>query len=204
MAESGKKSLPIPFLAGPRVSLQPQSETDITVAVPRINDPEVRHYARATYPVTMEARKKQLADVGDISQKSDSIPFAIWLNAEERVIGDCSINNISWTDRNAWVGLGIGDKTMWGQGIAVEAGTLLLDYAFGELNLHKIIAGIFMPNKRSQGAARKGGLECIGILHDHVFVDGHFIDSCIFEMFRDEWLSQKDARGKLLEGILPS
>jgi [ribosomal protein S5]-alanine N-acetyltransferase len=200
MSESQKPSVPVPFLAGPRVRLQPHSSVDVPVAVSRWNDPVVRHYARATYPITVEARKKQLADLGDISQKSDSIGFAIWLNAEERVIGDCGINNISWTDRNAWIGMNIGDKSCWGQGIAVDAGTLLLDYAFGELDLHKLIAGIYMPNARSQGVARKGGLACIGVLHDHVFVDGHYIDSCIFEIFRDEWTSR---RASILEAILP-
>jgi RimJ/RimL family protein N-acetyltransferase len=155
------------------------------------NDPEVRHYARAWFPITIEARNKIRTENAEVGQKSDGIVFTIKLKGDDRPIGSVGLNAISWADRNCWLGLVIGDKTMWGMGIAVEAGALALDYAFGELGLHKVITGIFQPNKRSQGAAKKAGFILRGVRKEQIFVDGNFVDAFTYELMQDDWIKNR-------------
>jgi ribosomal-protein-alanine N-acetyltransferase len=194
-----KGSIRAPFLQGARLRLEPSSEADVPDMVRASNDPEVRRYARSWLPSTIEARNKWRAENAEFSQKSDRIVFAIKLLGEDRVIGSGSLGPISWTDRNSWFGLVIGDKAMWGKGYAVEAGALLLDYAFGELGLHKVVTGIFRPNKRSQGAATTAGFTLRGVLKEHIFVDGKFIDSFTYEMIRDDWIANRGRIEALLK-----
>lgn len=181
----------VPFLQGARVRLEPIAESDIPENVRGANDPDVRHYARAWFPVTIEARNRQRVENLEIGQKSDSIVFVIKLPDEVRPVGVVSLNSISWVDRNCWLGLAIGDKAKWGMNIAVEAGSLVLDYAFGELGLHKVITGIFQPNARSQRAAAKVGFVLRGIRKEHIFVDGKFVDAFTFELMRDDWIKNR-------------
>jgi RimJ/RimL family protein N-acetyltransferase len=167
------------------------AEADVPDLVRGSNDPDVRHYARAWFPVTVEARNKQRADNMEIGQKSDGIAFVIKLVGDDRPIGMVSLNSISWVDKNCWLGLGIGDKSLWGKGIAVDAGALVLDYAFGELGLHKVITGIFQPNTRSQHAAAKAGFVFRGKRKEHIFVDGTFVDAFTYELMRDDWIKNR-------------
>jgi len=184
---SPKPPVQCPFLHGEHVSLQPITVDDVAVIIKWWNDPEVRRYARSFFPMTVESEKKWRFEHPEFDQKSDYIGFGIWLNDENRLIGEIGISKITWTDRNCWFGLEIGDKICWGKGHAGEAVTLFLDYIFGELGMHKVIAGIFSLNLRSQAVAKKLGFKLIGVLREHDFVDGSYIDSCVFELFAEEW-----------------
>jgi ribosomal-protein-alanine N-acetyltransferase len=180
-----------PFMQGKRVSLRPLTKDDVPLLAVGENDPDVRRYARSWFPQTVEAREKRMAENPDITQKSDRILFVIHHEQGNKPIGFTSLGAISWPDRNAWLGLVIGDKSCWAKGYAVEAGAMLLDYAFGELGMHKIITGIFQPNKRSQAAAAKAGFKLRGVLKGHIFVEGKFVDSFTFELMRDDWLANR-------------
>jgi ribosomal-protein-alanine N-acetyltransferase len=180
-----------PFMARPRICLQPHGEQDIPPFITWVNDPETRHYSRNFFPQAFESEKKWLADNSNYSAKSDSMSFGIWLSEEKRIIGSIGLFAISYPDANCWMGLLIGDKNCWGKGYATDAGALILDYAFGELGMHKVIVGIYSPNQRSQGVARKLGFTLSGVIKDEVFVDGKFVDGFVFEMMRDAWVASR-------------
>lgn len=74
--------------------------------------------------------------------------------------------------------------------------TLLFDYAFSELGLHKIATGIISPNTRSLGAAAKL-FTYAGIEREEWFVDGQYIDGSIFEIFDRDWTTR--AHGPAIE-----
>jgi len=181
----------VPFLAGKTVSLRPITEKDAPMFVRWLNEPEARRYLRVLFPITPESEKKWNADSADMSTKSERLNLAIILNDGEQLIGDVGLHEMSWPDGTAWLGIMIGDKACWGMGCAVEAATIFLDYAFGELGMRKILAGIYEPNARSRSVAKKIGFTLAGVHKDEVFVDGKFRDGCIYELFKDEWLELK-------------
>ncbi|HME53870.1 MAG TPA: GNAT family protein [Candidatus Lokiarchaeia archaeon] len=179
------------FIVGKTVSLRPIIDADNSSFVQWLNDPEARRYLRVFFPITTENEKKWLMEGAEVGQKSERITFAIVFNDGDHPIGDVGLHEISWPDGTAWLGLMIGDKACWGAGCATEAGTLLLDYAFGELGMRKIIAGIYEPNIRSRRVAKKLGFTLAGVFKDDIFVDGKYRDGCIYELFLDEWLEHK-------------
>lgn len=190
------------FIAGKNVSLRPIIEADNRLFVQWLNDPEARRYLRVLFPITTESEKKWLLEGAEVGQKSERITFAIVFNDGDHLIGDVGLHEISWPDCTAWLGLMIGDKACWGAGCATEAGTLLLDYAFGELGMRKIMAGIYEPNVRSRSVAKKLGFTLAGVHKDDVFVDGKYHDGCIYELFQDEWLKIKPRLGMVVDNKL--
>ncbi|GAH12567.1 unnamed protein product, partial [marine sediment metagenome] len=85
----------------------------------------------------------------------------------------------------------IGESEYWGKGIAVEAGKLMITYAFEELNLHKIHTSIYSPNERSLKAATKLGFVQEAILREEIYIDGVHVDNHKFAVFKKEWLNLK-------------
>jgi RimJ/RimL family protein N-acetyltransferase len=160
-----------------------------------LNDERTRRWARYAFPLTFENRKKSLVTDADYSMRSREFPFAIWVNDEKRAIGLAGLNGIDWANRNCWIGMTIGDKAWWGQGIAGEVATLLFDYAFGELGLHKIIAGVNSQNARSLGAAANF-LTLAGVQHEESFLGGRYVDSSVFEIFDRDWVAMRGQGGE--------
>jgi RimJ/RimL family protein N-acetyltransferase len=192
MAETTKApvAVDVPMLIGSRIYLQPLSEAELPAMFPWWNDARTRRWARTTFPQTLEGSKKHVAELAEIGAKSSDFPFAIWSFEEKRPIGHVGLYGVDWVDRNAWLGLIIGEKSWWGQGIAGEVASLLFDFAFGELGIHKICTGVSSPNNRSLGATSKM-LTRVGIAQEEGFVDGQYIDDNIFELFDRDWIRMR-------------
>jgi len=62
----------------------------------------------------------------------------------------------------------------WGMGIASKAVELITAYAFHDLSLMRIYAGVFDSNKASQRVMEKNGFKLDSILEKSVFKNGQF------------------------------
>ena len=81
-----------------------------------------------------------------------------------RHIGNIKLGPIHWLHRRADLSLFIGERKYWGQGYASEAIALVRDWAFRELDLQKLNAGIYSGNHGSRRAFEKCGFELEGTL----------------------------------------
>lgn len=79
-----------------------------------------------------------------------------------QAVGRCVLFSVNAVDRNAIVGIFIGEKDRWGKGYGQEAMRLLLDYAFNLLNLHNITLGVFSFNERAIRCYQRLGFRKIG------------------------------------------
>jgi RimJ/RimL family protein N-acetyltransferase len=100
---------------------------------------------------------------GDEVSSTSSSPF----------VGIISIDNIDKINRNAEVGYWIG-KEYWNRGIATESLTLVIDYAFNKLDLHKIYASVFVQNAASIHVLEKCSLRKEGELYQQKYKHGKF------------------------------
>ena len=91
-------------------------------------------------------------------------------------IGTVFVNGIDWINRKGEVGYLIGDKTLWGEGLATEAVRLITDYALNRLNLHKIEAGVVSENKGSIRVLEKNGYKKYGTIPDDYWIEGVVYD----------------------------
>ncbi len=177
------------FIDGENICLLPQSSDHIDLYVKWLNDPKVRKYSRNFIPVRVENVKKWF------EPRERGIPnfigFEIWHKKEKKPIGQCGLGLINWVNGWANVGLTIGEPDYWNKNIATEATELILEYAFNELNLHKLHGGVIVDNIGSWNIAEKTGFILEGIQKHESFVDGEFRDLKKYRILKEDWLERK-------------
>ena len=177
------------FIRGEIIDLLPLNPDHVALYSKWENNPKVRKYVRTEFPVTVEESKKYL-ESGETKTRS-RIMFEIWYRKDQKPIGYCQIDDISWVDHRANLGLVIGERDYWGKGIGTETIKLLIEYGFNELNFHKIAAESFAPNIGSQRCFEKNGFKYEGKLKEDTYVDGEFIDLLKYCLLKDDWLERK-------------
>ena len=139
-----------------------------------LNDKEVSRYLETRFlPQTLEA----LQSYWEAHRDDPASPwFAICLSADGRHIGNIKLGPIHWLHRRADLSLFIGERACWGKGYASEAIALVRDWAFCELDLQKLNAGIYAGNTGSRRAFEKCGFELEGTLRQEVVSAGQRLD----------------------------
>lgn len=154
-----------------------------------LNDPEVNRYLETRFlPQTMEA----LQGYWQAHRDDPASPwFAICLQADGRHIGNIKLGPIQWLHRRADISLFIGDRTCWGKGYASEAIAAVRDWAFADLDLQKLNAGIYASNLSSRRAFEKCGFSLEGTLKDECFLDGTRTDVDKLGLTVAQWKSSR-------------
>lgn len=88
----------------------------------------------------------------------------------------------------------------WGFGYAEEAVTALIDIAFNDHKLHRIVAGIESENKKSIKFAKKLGFRKEGIARRVVLLRGEWQDLTQYALTTEdkkmEWTGQVQVRNR--------
>jgi len=120
--------------------------------------------------------------------------FGIFIKNGNRHIGNIKIGSINKMNKFADLGLLIGDKSVWGKGYGTEAIKLATWYAFGDLKLNKLVAGINVCNAGSFRAFIKAGYREVGVYEKHSFYKGNFVDSVVVEKCNPDTDSMADKK----------
>jgi ribosomal-protein-alanine N-acetyltransferase len=73
------------------------------------------------------------------------------------------------------------------QGLMTEALGAVIDYAFGELNLHRVMANHVPSNARSAGVLRRLGFAQEGVARDYLWIDGRWQDHVLTSRVNPGW-----------------
>lgn len=177
----------IPFIEGIEIDLIPISSESVDQYIKWLNRPKIRRYSRNLLPKTAEEWKSYYTDSEKKGLK-DFIELDIWFKKDRLLVGSLGLFNIDWYNGFAYIGLVIGEDDYWGKGICTEAIKLITDYAFKELNLNKLYAEIYAPNKASCRCFEKNRFVRELTLKKDEYIDGEYIDTYLYAMLRDEWI----------------
>ena len=117
--------------------------------------------------------------------------FGIFELESDKHIGNIKIGNISKVNNRADVGLIIGDKSFWGQGIATDAIALVTTFAFKKLKLNKLFAGMYVTNIGSFKAFIKAGYSKVAHFRNHTYCAGNYVDSIIVDIIKLDFENNK-------------
>lgn len=117
--------------------------------------------------------------------------FTIHTLEDDRLIGDVSLEIIDWNHRDAYTGIGLGEPEDWGKGYGTEAMQLALQYAFTELNLHRVTLNVFEYNPRAIRSYEKAGFTVEGRLRKFLLRDGRRWDLIYMGILKSDWLAQQ-------------
>lgn len=157
------------ILKGEKIILRPMRVTDASLYVRWLNDPEVNKFL-ATRELTLKAEKEKLKK---ITKETPQQHFAIETKGGI-TIGGAELSVKNKRARRAELGLHIGDKNYWGQGLGKEVMNLLLQYGFKKLKLHRIELDVYEYNKRAIALYKKLGFKKEGVRREHNFYNGKF------------------------------
>jgi len=174
------------MLEGKLVRLRAPQRADIPLFVKWFNDPETTRFLLRAPPMGMEEEEAWYESLVN----KDTKVFCIE-TLDGRLVGNLGIIHIDWANRNADIGIIIGEKECWSKGYGTEAITLLLDYMFDELNLDRIWLYCDMENLRAQRCYEKSGFRREGIFRHHRLQGGKFRDDAVMSILRHEWLDRK-------------
>ncbi|KQX12363.1 acetyltransferase [Streptomyces sp. Root431] len=160
--------------AGPRVGLRPFSPDDAEEFTARARESRELHRPWLFPPCTPEAYAGYAgALVGDPARAG----FLVCEHTEgDRIAGFVNINNIvRGAFRSGALGYGAFAHAA-GRGLLTEALGLVLAYAFGPLELHRLEANIQPGNTASRALVRRAGFRLEGFSPAMLFIDGAWRD----------------------------
>ena len=114
-----------------------------------------------------------------------------WVIETDRLIGSIRLHSLNKPDRRANLAIGIDDPSSLGQGLGPEAVTLVLDYAFGTLGLHRISLRVIAYNARAIRAYEKCGFVVEGREREAAWVDGRWHDDVLMGLLAHEFRRQQ-------------
>lgn len=182
-----------PFLIGERLYLRPLEESDIPTCLRWINDPEVTR-TLATYRPWNELREREWFQ-GNYKDDRE-IVLAITLKENDKHLGNIGLHAIQWKDRQAELGIMIGEREEWDKGYGAEAIGLMLEYGFERLGLHRIYLRVYGHNPRAQRCYEKAGFRREGVMRESVFSEGRYWDTLFMGILDREWRELRAPTGK--------
>ncbi len=172
-------------ICGKKCYLSPIQPEDAAAWAAWMNDLEVS-LPLGDEAYTTIALEKMQQDAAEAIQRQEPV-FSIIEAESDRLIGRCLLFGIDLVNRSAMLGIVIGEKDCWNQGIGSEATCLLLDYAFNLLNLHSVMLGVFSFNVRAQRAYQKIGFQVIGRRREARLLAGKAYDVVLMDILEDEF-----------------
>jgi RimJ/RimL family protein N-acetyltransferase len=116
---------------------------------------------------------------------------------EGQLVGYVQLALIEDDERRAAAGILVGEKRVWGRGIASTALRTLLDYAFTVRNLERVYAEVYSFNQRSLRLMERVGFQKEGVLRQHEIHNGARQDMHVFGMLKAEFYQKYETLFKL-------
>jgi ribosomal-protein-alanine N-acetyltransferase len=139
---------------------------------------------------TAEGQEKDiLTGMGDKDQAT-SVSFGIFLKETDELAGRVALTGIARGPfQNANLGYFIGQEHR-GKGLMTEAVRLCVGYAFEEMGLHRVQAGVMPRNRPSLRVLEKVGFRREGLAKRYLQIHGVWEDHELFAMTREDWEEQ--------------
>ncbi len=168
---------------GKLVELSPLTDGDSEAMLRWINERDLVLLSSAYRPVD-EANHREWFN--SIRRRSDVVIFGIREVDGGRLVGSCQLLGISATHRKAELQIRIGEVDARGRGYGKEAVQLLLDFAFNDLNLHRIELTVLDGNEPAIKTYIGVGFVREGTLRQAAYIDGRYVDLIVMGILRDE------------------
>lgn len=177
---------------GERVEICALSPEDATVLYQQSRDSDEENFAGmgAAGPAVYLNNERQLSWKNNYFTPGEKLIFGI-KKKQGALIGTAAFINIDNSNRNLMVGISIYQNENRGKGYGREAMQLLTDFAFLELNMHRVYLGAFSFNGPAAKLYERIGYKIEGINKDFLYRNGRYYDEICFGLLKQEWLKAR-------------
>ena len=154
-------------LRGEKIFLRSLSQGDITQTYLNwLKDDVVNQFLEVRFapPANLSELKSFVRAMND---SEFEMLLGIFTTPDQNHIGNIKLGPVNYAHSRADIGILIGEKEFWGQGLATEAIELLCRYATSELALKRLYAGCYESNAGSRKAFEKAGFTVEAKLIDY-------------------------------------
>lgn len=173
------------MIKGKLINLRPLKKSDLDEIMKWINDLEVTKYLSSfLFPVSRPEEEKYMEKM---MTKNDKQKNLVIETKEGDYVGQITLDNIDWKNRNAELGIVIGNKKNWGKSYGTEAIKMFLRHGFHQMNLYSIYLWVFEYNQRGIRCYEKCGFKKDGALRKSHFYQGKFHNVLLMSILGDEF-----------------
>ena len=167
-------------IIGERLNLRLFKESDISDDyISWLNDPEVVKFSNQRF---MSHNRKTCEAYFNSIDGSDDLFLAIIHHESEEIVGTMTVY-FTPNHQIADIGIMLGNRACWGQGLGAEAWCALMDFLLEKLGVRKVTGGALSCNKGMMRIFEKAGMVLDGTRKDHEMLDGKPYDIVHFAKF---------------------
>lgn len=171
-----------------RLVLRPLVHTDSDSLLDIFSDPVVMEYWDGSPWRTIDQAHAFIHDAHLANERRESLTLGIFARDSGELHGKCMLFKIHEESKRAELGFGIA-KSSWGKGIALEATSALVTYAFTTMALNRLEAEIDPANFGSARLLERLGFIKEGYLPERWIIDGKVSDSVLYGLLIKNWQS---------------
>lgn len=119
--------------------------------------------------------------------------FAIVTKGDKKMIGAGELTLRDISNRSGEIGYII-NPDYWGRGIATDVATLLINFGFSNLSLHRIFATCDPRNIGSSRVLEKVGMTLEGRIREDLLLKDGWRDSLLYSVLEHEWEERNSLR----------
>jgi RimJ/RimL family protein N-acetyltransferase len=119
-----------------------------------------------------------------------NVGFLVYPISGERPIGHAGLFGIRPSGGEAWLGFGLGSREHWDSPVSAEALRLVLDCAFGDLHLRRVLLGVFDYDARVLRTYEAAGFTIGGRMIQEPSRDRHMRAGVCMALRREAWPMQ--------------
>jgi diamine N-acetyltransferase len=180
---------------GERVRLRAIERQDLPRFVAWFNDPEVRRGLNVFLPMSLAEEERWYENELEKGPPERSLSIDVREGEDWVHIGSCGITDLDMRIRKCAVGISIGARSYWDQGLGTEALRTLLKHLFETLNLNRVALQVFANNERAIRVYQRIGFQEEGRLRQAHFDEGKYEDVIIMSLLREAWRTQQEEEG---------
>jgi ribosomal-protein-alanine N-acetyltransferase len=180
-----------------RLLIRDYRETDLPQYYQLFTDPQVINFIEDTKLNSINEAHQRLATEIGTNCSDDRIKyfFAIEEWNTGKFLGEIGFTITSNHPAGKIANLGyLLLPQYWHHGYITEAANQVIDFAFKQCNVHKIMAGCLLANVASEKVMKKCQMKKEGQYEQQFWHEGHWVASVEYGLLLDDWKSSASAK----------
>jgi UDP-4-amino-4,6-dideoxy-N-acetyl-beta-L-altrosamine N-acetyltransferase len=161
------------------LQIRSMAEEDLTMVLEWRNHPEVRRFMFTQHEISLEEHSQWFTQVSQ-----DNTRRLLIVQEQGWPFGYVQFSNV---ERGGVADWGFYARPDFSRGIGRKLGTLALDYAFGQLELHKVCGQAIDTNQASIRFHERLGFKREAVLRDQKRVKDQYQTLICFGLLASEW-----------------
>jgi RimJ/RimL family protein N-acetyltransferase len=175
----------LPTLSAENITLRELRLSDAPSLLAMLTTEEVARFISPP-PTTVAGFERFIAWTHNERQAGRYICFAVVPKGMDTAIGIFQVRQLEPGFASAEWGFAIG-SAFWGTGLFPTGSQLVLDFAFDVVGVHRLEARAAVRNGRGNGALRKVGASCEGVMRKSFLRNGEFLDQNLWSILAEDW-----------------